>query len=229
MNLEITCLARLLFAGALGGLIGLEREFRSKEAGLRTHFLVAIGSTLFMLISQYGFTGALQALTSQYGPEISFRLDISRVAAQVVAGIGFIGAGMIVLHRRFVVGLTTAAGIWTTAAIGLAVGCGMYISAIAATVLVLIGLELFMHISDSIRHQKREMNVVFLADNVAARDAVLDAFNGQGKSVVAYSSEHSGGKVRVNVDLEVPEKDAKAGKLLEFLKTIDGIETESIR
>ena len=86
MNLETTSLARLLFAGALGGLIGLEREFRSKEAGLRTHFLVAIGSTLFMLISQYGFTDALQALASRYGPEISFRLDISRVAAQVEIG-----------------------------------------------------------------------------------------------------------------------------------------------
>ena len=229
MTLETTCLVRLIFAGILGGLIGIERELRSKEAGLRTHFLVALGSALYMLVSQYGFSDALKTLPLLYGDEISLRFDISRVAAQVVTGIGFIGTGMIVLHRRYVVGLTTAAGIWATAAIGLAVGGGMFMTSITATVLVLIGLELFMFLSNLLGHQKREMRVFFLADSLAVSDAVLEAFTQQGKSISAYSSENIDGKVRVSVELEVPEKDANAGKILAYLKTINGIETESIK
>lgn len=106
---------RLLVAGALGVLIGLEREYRAKEAGYRTHFLVALGSALIMIVSQYGFRDVLQL-----GANVRF--DPARLAAQVVTGIGFIGAGTIILQKQVVRGLTTAAGIWATAGIGLAVG-----------------------------------------------------------------------------------------------------------
>ena len=126
---------RIFVAAILGGAIGLEREYRDKAAGFRTHFLVALGSALFMIISAYGFEGAL--VSSEH------RLDVSRVAAQVVSGIGFIGAGMIIFQKNAVHGLTTAAGVWVTAAIGLACGAGMYALATAATLLVLIGLEAF--------------------------------------------------------------------------------------
>jgi putative Mg2+ transporter-C (MgtC) family protein len=124
-------------AALLGGAIGLEREYRAKEAGMRTHFLVALGSALFMIVSAYGFEGALGS------PE--HRWDVSRVAAQVVSGIGFIGAGTIIFHKseNVVRGLTTAAGLWVTAAIGLACGGGLYILAAASTFLVLVGLEAF--------------------------------------------------------------------------------------
>ena len=118
---------RLLAAMAMGGLIGLERELRAKDAGLRTHFLVALGSALFTLVSQYGFGADLK--------------DSSRVAAQVVSGIGFLGAGTIIFQKNVVHGLTTAAGLWVTAAIGLACGTGMFAVAGATTVLVLLGLE----------------------------------------------------------------------------------------
>ena len=118
---------RLLAAMAMGGLIGLERELRAKDAGLRTHFLVALGSALFTLVSQYGFGADLK--------------DSSRVAAQVVSGIGFLGAGTIIFQKNVVHGLTTAAGLWVTAAIGLACGTGMFAVAGATTVLVLRGLE----------------------------------------------------------------------------------------
>ena len=104
---------RLFIAALFGGLIGLEREYRAKEAGFRTHFLVALGSALFMLLSQYGFEGIL-------GTGQNVRLDPSRIAAQVVSGIGFIGAGTIIFQKHIVRGLTTAAGLWVTAAIGLA-------------------------------------------------------------------------------------------------------------
>ena len=118
---------RLLAAMAMGGLIGLERELRAKDAGLRTHFLVALGSALFTLVSRYGFGADLK--------------DSSRVAAQVVSGIGFLGAGTIIFQKNVVHGLTTAAGLWVTAAIGLSCGTGMFAVAGATTVLVLLGLE----------------------------------------------------------------------------------------
>ena len=125
MILDITL--RLVAAMFLGGSIGIEREFRSKDAGFRTHFLVALGSALFCVVSQYGFGIDLK--------------DSSRVAAQVVSGIGFLGAGTIIFQKNMVRGLTTAAGLWVTAAIGLACGTGLFVVAAITTGLVLMGLE----------------------------------------------------------------------------------------
>lgn len=124
---------RLVVAGVLGGVIGWDREYRAKEAGLRTHFLVAIGSALIMIVSQHGFADVLGK------PGVG--LDPSRIAAQVVSGIGFIGAGTILIQKQFVRGLTTAAGLWATSGIGLAVGAGMYWVGLCAMVLTLVGLE----------------------------------------------------------------------------------------
>ena len=136
MTLEFVL--RIFVAAILGGAVGLEREYRDKAAGFRTHFLVALGSALFMIISAYGFEGALQSA--------EHRLDVSRIAAQVVSGIGFIGAGTIIFQKNAVRGLTTAAGVLVTAAIGLACGAGMYVLASTATFLVLLGLEAFNYV-----------------------------------------------------------------------------------
>lgn len=143
---------RIFLAALLGGLIGLEREYRAKEAGFRTHFLVALGSALFMIVSAYGFSGTMGS------PEQ--RWDVSRVAAQVVSGIGFIGAGTIIFHKseNVVRGLTTAAGLWVTAAIGLACGGGLYAISTAATILVLAGLEAFNFILHRL-DAKRDKNI----------------------------------------------------------------------
>ena len=130
MNSVWVLIFRLFAAGLMGGLIGLEREFRAKEAGVRTHFIVALGSALFMIISEFAF-GDKQH-------------DAARVAAQVVSGIGFIGAGVIIFQRNVVRGITTAAGLWVAAAIGLACGDGMFAVAIAATLLTVMCLEM-MH------------------------------------------------------------------------------------
>jgi len=135
--MENELILRIFVAALLGGLIGLEREYRSKEAGFRTHFLVAMGSALFMVVSAYGFGDSLNNELQRW--------DVSRVAAQVVSGIGFIGAGTIIFRKteNIVSGLTTAAGVWVVAAIGLACGGGMYKVAAASTLLVLAGLEAF--------------------------------------------------------------------------------------
>ena len=149
MDLTWEFVLRIFVAAFLGGAIGLEREYRAKEAGLRTHFLVALGSAVFMIVSAYGFDGVMNT------PE--HRWDVSRVAAQVVSGIGFIGAGTIIFHKseNVVRGLTTAAGLWVTAAIGLACGGGMYVLSIASTVLVLVGLEAFNFVLRKIDKHKK--------------------------------------------------------------------------
>ena len=130
---------RILIAGLLGGAIGLEREYRAKEAGFRTQFLVGLGSGLFMILSAHGFSDVVLSEGVRY--------DVSRIAAQVVTGIGFIGAGCIIFQKHAVRGLTTAAALWVAAAIGMAAGAGMYAVAVAATIMVIVCLELmdFLH------------------------------------------------------------------------------------
>ena len=127
--LTLEFIIRIFVAALLGGFIGLEREYREKAAGLRTHFLVALGSALFMIVSAFGFEGVLK--------DPNMRLDVSRIAAQVVSGIGFIGAGTIIFQKN---------GVWVTAAIGLACGAGMYLLATISTILVLVGMEAFNYV-----------------------------------------------------------------------------------
>lgn len=127
-NIEI--LARLLMAALLGSVIGFERERLNWAAGLRTHMLVCVGASLMMLVSAFGFSDVLG--------QNNVVLDPSRIAAQVVSGIGFLGAGSILLRGEVVRGLTTAASLWSVAGVGLAVGGGMYTAAIGATVIILI-------------------------------------------------------------------------------------------
>jgi len=133
-------LAQLILAAVLGMLIGAEREHKGKAAGLRTYMLVSLGAALFTILSSH--VGAL---------ETSSVVDPTRIAAQIVVGIGFLGAGLIILRKDRVEGLTTAAGLWATAAIGMAVGFGFYLIAIFATVLVLFALWVLTHLDKRIR------------------------------------------------------------------------------
>ena len=141
----------IFIAAMLGGVIGLEREYRSKEAGFRTHFLVGLGSALFMVLSMHGFDDFVGQ------PGVIIQRDPARMAAQVVSGIGFIGAGTIIFQKNGVKGLTTAAGLWVTSAIGMTAGVGMYGLATAATILVLFCLEAMNFIHHRIfRHQQKD-------------------------------------------------------------------------
>lgn len=133
-------IGRLALGAFLGSIIGFERERRAWTAGLRTHMMVCLGATLMMEVSAYGFYDVIQK---------GIVLDPSRIAAQVVSGIGFLGAGTIVFLRNEVVkGLTTAAGLWAVAGIGLAVGSGLYIAAIAATLIALLILLLIRRVEE---------------------------------------------------------------------------------
>jgi len=126
MNLELELVARLILGFVLSGLVGLEREVSLKPAGLRTHILVGLGSTLFTVLSLEAFPGS----------------DPSRVAASIVVGIGFLGAGTILKTKEKVIGLTTAATLWIVASIGVATGAGFYVLAIIATILAFSVLRL---------------------------------------------------------------------------------------
>lgn len=202
---------RLFVAGAMGVLIGLEREYRAKEAGYRTHFLVALGSALMMIVSQYGFMEVLKTDL--------IRLDPSRIAAQVVSGIGFIGAGTIILQKQIVRGLTTAAGIWATSGIGLAVGAGMYAVGISATLLVLLGLETLSYFFKSIG--LRNMMIDFSTDDKEAIKRVSKKFNTRNYVVVSYemTEAYTNGKNVYHVSMVVKAKRMnEEGLLLMFYR-----------
>lgn len=120
---------RILISGICGIMIGYERKNRLKEAGIRTHLIVAMGSALMMIVSKYGFSDVL----AEAG-----KADASRIASQIVTGVGFLGAGTIFVRKQVISGLTTAAGIWTTAGIGMAIGAGMYSVGIATAVAIVV-------------------------------------------------------------------------------------------
>ena len=210
MMLNVDFMLRLLVAGILGAIIGLDREYRAKEAGYRTHFLVSLGSALIMIVSQYGFQEIIK--------ENSVTLDPSRVAAQVVSGIGFIGAGTIILQKQIVRGLTTAAGIWATAGIGLAVGAGMYTIGIATTVLTLIGLELLSYIFKS----------VGMKDTLKQ---IADRFNSKDYMIVSYEMEtqHSGEMESYQVTMVIKSKrNNDEGHLLSLMQKFPDVTVQRI-
>ena len=137
---QLIFLFRILLAGICGLIIGLERKNRAKEAGIRTHFVVACAAALMMIVSKYAFFDVISE--GLYG-NVEVRLDPSRVASTIASGIGFLGAGMIFVHKNTVTGLTTAAGIWAISGVGMCIGAGMYFIGISTTVLILLGQIIF--------------------------------------------------------------------------------------
>ncbi len=152
-TLRLSLLGRLLLATVLGGVIGLERELSGKPAGLRTNILICVGAALLMDVSQ------AVAASATTGPA-----DPGRIAAQVVSGIGFIGAGTILVERGAIVGLTTAATIWVVAAIGLAVGAHAYVEAVGAAVLVGLTLVILGRVEDFLFGRRQAMHLELVAD-----------------------------------------------------------------
>lgn len=146
---EYKYLLAILLSVVLGFLIGLERKTRAKEAGVRTHTIVCFGACLLMIISKYGFAGS--------------DADVARVAAQIVSGIGFIGAGMIVYRKNAVHGLTTAAGVWATAGIGMASGAGLYFVAVGGTAIMIL-VQCILHINCKLFNLKHfyRINISFV-------------------------------------------------------------------
>ncbi len=225
MSMNMVFMARLGIAGVLGAVIGMEREYRAKEAGVRTHFLVAVGSCLMMIVSQWGFHDMWSMDTSG----VDVRFDVSRVAAQIVSGIGFIGAGTIMMHKRAVHGLTTAAGMWAVTGVGMAIGGGLYTLGIFATVFALIALELLRVLRRNIH--PRICNFVFTIRDRSGLSRVVQGLNAMNLCILSYAAERTdtgrGEYTRVEVCIREPLSDGKT-KLLEFLQQFPDIEIERI-
>ena len=155
---------RIVIAGICGGVIGYERKNRGKGAGVRTHLIVAIGAALMMIISKYGFGDVDPGTLGTKG------VDPSRIASQIVSGVGFLGAGMIYFTHKSPKGLTTAAGMWATAGVGMAIGSGMYVVGIATTVIV-VACQLILHRSLRFMSSHETATLKVSAVN---RDGVID-------------------------------------------------------
>lgn len=171
--LQFELIGRCLLAALCGALIGIERKNRLKEAGLRTHLIVALGSALMMEVSKYGFFDVLR-YTMEIG--VQSKLDPSRVASSIISGIGFLGAGTIFVRKQVINGLTTAAGLWTTAGIGMAIGAGMYIVGIAITIFQFL-IQIILHKNLKVLRMPSSDYVVLRADNLSdIVKKVTDAF-----------------------------------------------------
>ena len=177
MMLNFDFVLRLLVAGILGAIIGLDREYRAKEAGYRTHFLVSLGSALIMIVSQYGFQEIIKGKQCDAGPQPCCRTSSQRYRIH--------RCGYHHFQKQIVRGLTTAAGIWATAGIGLAVGAGMYTISIAATLLTLAGLELLSLIFKSIG--MKSSVITFSTSSKEILPQVSRRFNSKDYLVVSYN------------------------------------------
>ncbi|MEC0245223.1 MgtC/SapB family protein [Paenibacillus chitinolyticus] len=193
-------LLRVLVAGICGALIGYERKSRSKEAGIRTHFVVAVGAALMMTISKYGFQDQLD------WPNLG--LDPSRVASQVVSGVGFLGAGMIFMQKRTVKGLTTAAGIWATAGVGMAVGSGMYGLGIGVTLLILAAQKVLHGRFNWLASPRSEHLFMRLANEPDALENMLAAIRGRGIEVLSFTMDNAAketDEIVLEITVRLPE------------------------
>lgn len=191
---------RILVACACGFALGVERSHRFKEAGVRTHMIVCCASALMMIVSKYGFADLISSENlSLYG---THGADPARVAAQVISGISFLGAGMIFKNGNNVKGLTTAAGIWATAGIGLALGSGMYVLGIFSTV-VIAGIQMLMHIVTVGADSYKSSNIDILTENSSDFQGVFNSLMKEiGATVIECRITRDGELVRYNATLK---------------------------
>lgn len=227
MEESTTLIIRILVGGLLGGLVGLERELRSKEAGFRTHFLVSLGSALLTVISAYGYDTFFREHAADFGLTSALSFDPSRIAAQIVSGIGFLGAGIIIFQRNAVHGLTTAAGLWVTSGIGIAVGMGHYDFAAAATVMVLCVLEAMVVLNPYIG--TKNLNVSFMTTERGKITEVMNRLKADGvrakMSQLKIKHTDSGPQYTVDIELRVKLKGYEQ-RIVDVLEDIDGLIVE---
>jgi len=208
MSHDFELLGRLLLAAVLGGAIGAERELNDQPAGLRTHMLLTTGACLFTLISAYGFGG---------------NTDPSRIAAQIVTGIGFLGGGAIVRDGLTVKGVTTAASIWATASVGVAIGAGSYVLGVGGAVLVVGTLFGLRRVDDLIRRwgvSRQE----FLLEAGPGFDAerVVDLVRSEKAGLRRLERQEDDGAIRIQLVVKLPPR-YRAERLLDALSHLEGV------
>src|SRR5215468_2616615 len=205
---------KLLLAAILGGIIGIEREIRDKPAGLRTNILICVGSALFMSIS----TKVAEILGG----------DPTRIAAQIISGIGFLGAGAVLHSHGFVLGLTTAATIWVVAGVGMALGSGMYTVAVFTTVMSLITLYFLSFIEDKIQGRKSYSYALVVTDLSQALASINRVLQESSVAAASFNFKKKAGHYRVWFNLLIPrETNLKIIQRLSAIPEITQVETGS--
>ncbi|WP_256760875.1 MgtC/SapB family protein [Cohnella sp. WQ 127256] len=211
---------RIVFALIVGGLIGLEREWGDHAAGFRTHILVCLGSALIMLLSIYGF--------SEFAYEANVRMDPARLAAQVISGIGFLGAGTILRTGMSISGLTTAASLWVVAALGLAIGAGFYYGALLTAFLVLISLFLLNKLEKRFTRKRKLIEISLTMKEASGQlQTVMGKIEHYGASILnitADSNQKDEEESLLHLKLKIKvEKFKKIPHLLDDLRVIVGV------
>jgi putative Mg2+ transporter-C (MgtC) family protein len=215
-------LLRLGVAALLAGVIGIERELREQEAGLRTHMLVCVGATMFMIVGVYGWSDY------ELGNDIGVVVDPSRVASYVVSGIGFLGAGAIIKHGINVRGLTTAASLWVVAAIGVGVGAGLYAFSVATTALVILALWPLSQVKKALAgkaEEARRLSVTLAPDTSVV--AALAAIEEAGYVIESVEVGEEDEARRLDVVIKTAA-DAKLGDLLDGLGALEGVRSAQV-
>ena len=198
-------LLRLGLAALLTGAIGAERELRERSAGLRTYMLVGVGSALFTLVSAYAWSDFVQTGEA--------RIDPTRIAAQIVTGVGFLGAGAILRQGLSVRGLTTAAGLWAAAAIGMAAAAGFWVAAVATTAIVMVALAPLRAARGAPRALRRDGTLEVHLTRDGTIGPVIDLLGALGVTVQSIEFEPTGEGRWVRVEVELPSKGEAAGLL----------------
>jgi putative Mg2+ transporter-C (MgtC) family protein len=218
-HVELTI--RLVIAIVLGGLIGLERELGGHSAGFRTHILVCLGSASIMLLSMYGF--------SQYAAEPNVRMDPARLAAQVISGIGFLGAGTILRTGMSISGLTTAASLWVVAAIGLSAGAGFYYLAVISTFLGVISLFFLNKVEKNFSRTKKDREITFMLHRkTTSLQQIVTCLNHHGIQIYKLiidneeAAESSAEPLIIRINVKLKKEKTIDAALLEIAR-IDGV------
>ena len=224
LYMQLELIGRCVLASICGALIGVERKNRFKEAGLRTHLIVALGSALMMVVSKYGFFDVLEYATN-LGFEI--KLDPSRLASNIITGIGFLGAGTIFVRKQIINGLTTAAGLWATAGIGMAIGAGMYAVGIVITLYQILA-QIFLHKNlKMLRAKTSDLVLIKVEDSSDAIKKINDILTEKGVEISSIKYEKvPSGLLEVECFLKFPKKygliDVAADlKAYDFIKSVD--------
>ncbi|MBR3836346.1 MAG: MgtC/SapB family protein [Clostridia bacterium] len=207
----VSVLFRLFLAVVCGGIIGIEREHKRRPAGFRTHILICLGASMTTLTSQYLFYN------------LNLYTDIGRLGAQVVAGIGFIGAGaIIVTKRRQVKGLTTAAGLWTCAIIGLAIGAGYYEAAVISTVVILVAEIFFVKFEYWVLVNSRNLNIYVEYEDNENLDNIIRLIKGYRIVIIDLEITKSGNNACAIFQLQLPKK-ISHDKIMTAISAANGI------
>ena len=225
-NVEV--MVRLLLTAGLCGVIGFERETRDQSAGFRTHILLGLGAALFTLVSAYGFAAFTEAAIESGGRGIQF--DPTRIAAQIVTGIGFLGAGAIIRQGIDIRGLTTAASLWAAAAIGMAAGAGYYFGAVATTVVVVAALYLLREVRNVLLARfGQDVGVLTVAFSETGRpiSEVTDTLERRGLEIRSLGAELEGGRSRYTFQLRIPPR-RSVQEALEEISALPGVERVSV-